>query len=204
VARKRPIGSAVLVVDPDDDSRSSLARLLVDAGYRVCEAATGAQALQATPEEPPASALVEVALGDISGYAVCRALREKYGDALPIIFLSGTRTEPHDRVAGFLIGADDYVVKPYAPDELLARLHAVLKRRPTAAQGSAVGLTERELEVLTLLAQGLVAAEIAARLFISPKTVGTHMEHLFVKLGVRSRAQAVAAAYRQGLVERSS
>jgi DNA-binding CsgD family transcriptional regulator len=64
----------------------------------------------------------------------------------------------------------------------------------------AVKLTRRELEILSLLAEGLHAAEIAARLFISPKTVSTHVDRILRKLGVRSRAQAVALAYRRDLV----
>jgi DNA-binding NarL/FixJ family response regulator len=78
-----------------------------------------------------------------------------------------------------------------------------LLRRTNAGNGggSAASLTERELEVLRLLADGLEQHEIADRLVISPSTVGTHLEHVLGKLGVHSRAQAVAAAYRTGLME---
>jgi DNA-binding NarL/FixJ family response regulator len=62
-------------------------------------------------------------------------------------------------------------------------------------------LTSRELEILQLLAEGLAQAQIADQLVISPKTVGSHIEHILAKLGVRSRAQAVAVAYREELVE---
>jgi DNA-binding CsgD family transcriptional regulator len=66
--------------------------------------------------------------------------------------------------------------------------------------GSDYGLTPREREVLQLLADGYTPAEISQRLFISRRTVGTHVENLFRKLGVRSRAQAIALAYRNGFV----
>ena len=102
-----------------------------------------------------------------------------------------------DRIAGLLIGADDYLVKPIAPDELLIRIRALVGRAPAAARN---GLTPREQEVLTLLADGLSQAAIAGVLVIAPKTVATHIERILEKLGVHSRAEAVAAAYRHALV----
>jgi DNA-binding CsgD family transcriptional regulator len=128
-------------------------------------------------------------------------LRHEFGEGLPIMLVSGDRTEAYDRVAGLLIGADDYLVKPYAPDELLARARRLLRRATPIAPPVAAKLTLRETEVLSLLAEGLEQDEIAARLFITRKTVGTHIEHILKKLGVRSRAQAVALAYRSDLVE---
>jgi DNA-binding NarL/FixJ family response regulator len=90
-------------------------------------------------------------------------------------------------------------VKPFASDELLARIRALMRR---ARSGSAhwAGLTPREREVLQLLAEGLEQQEIAESLAVSSKTVATHIERILSKLGVRSRAQAVAAAYRERLV----
>jgi DNA-binding NarL/FixJ family response regulator len=144
--------------------------------------------------------LLEIPLGDISGYEVCRALREELGDGLPIVFVSGSRTESYDRVVGLIIGADDYIVKPFAADELLARVRRLVHRSRPAMARTASRLTPRELEVLELLADGRSPQEISAGLFISTKTVSTHIEHIFTKLGVSSRVQAVALAYRDGLV----
>jgi DNA-binding NarL/FixJ family response regulator len=117
-----------------------------------------------------------------------------------VLFLSGARTESYDRVAGLMVGADDYVVKPYAADELLARVRALVRRSNPERPLAEARLTPRELEVLRLLAEGCSPADIAVRLFISGKTVGTHIEHILSKLGVKSRVQAVAVAYRDGLV----
>jgi DNA-binding NarL/FixJ family response regulator len=166
----------------------------------VSAAASGSEALALARAEPPDAAVVDVCLPGLSGYEVCRVLKEEE-PSLPVVFISGERIDALDRVAGLLIGGDDYLVKPFAPDELLARLRARVRvfARPAArAEGS---LTPRELQVLRCLADGLDGSAIAARLVISPRTVGTHLEHIFEKLGVRSRAQAVAAAYRAGLVE---
>jgi len=117
-----------------------------------------------------------------------------------VLFVTGARTESYDRVSGLLIGADDYVVKPYAPDELLARVRRLVQKSRPAMARNASRLTPRELEVLDLLADGRSPQEIASGLFISAKTVATHIEHIFAKLGVSSRVQAVAVAYRDGLV----
>lgn len=196
LGQRRP----VLLADEDEDARTALAGLLGDAGFDVIEAATGEDALAVARQLVPSVVILEIPLGDISGYEVCRALREELGDELPIVFVSGNRTESYDRVVGLIIGADDYIVKPYAPDELLARLRRLVHRSRPAVARSASRLTPRELEVLELLADGRSPQEISAGLFISAKTVSTHIEHIFTKLDVTSRVQAVAVAYRDGLV----
>ena len=144
--------------------------------------------------------LLEVRLDDTSGYEVCRRLREEHGEALPIIFVSQDRTESSDRVAGLLLGADDYLAKPVQPGELVARVQRHLRRLQTW-NGAGARLTSREREILGLLADGLGPAEIAVGLGITQKTVATHVEHIYAKLGVHTRAQAVASAFRHSLVE---
>jgi DNA-binding NarL/FixJ family response regulator len=127
-----------------------------------------------------------------------------YGSSLPVLLVSAVRIEAFDRAAGLLIGADDYMVKPLDPDELIARVRRHLAPRPRGAEADTGVelLTPREHEVLQLLADGLDQREIAQRLVISPKTVATHIQHVLAKLGVHSRAQAVAAAHRHGLIGR--
>ena len=153
----------------------------------------------------PSLVLLDVQLPRVSGYEVCRELRDEYGDALPIVFVSGERTESLDRVAGLMIGADDYITKPFVPDELLARVRRLLARpaarRPSALRRSdTYGLTARERQVLSLLAEGATQATIADGLFISSSTVGTHIQRILTKLGVHTRGEAIALAYRAGLV----
>lgn len=189
--------AAVLIVDDDEALRALLVELLGQAGYRTVEADCGRTALAAARGDEPSLVVLDVALPELSGYEVCRSLRERFGAGLPILFLSGERTESHDRVAGLLLGGDDYLGKPFAPDELLARVGALLRRK--GANGGS-RLTPREREVLTLLAEGLDQNDIADRLVISRRTVGTHIERILSKLGVHSRAQAVAVAYRDRLL----
>jgi DNA-binding NarL/FixJ family response regulator len=191
--------ATILVVDDDDGLRAHLCTLLGEAGFSVVQVANGAAAIAAARAERPQAVVLDVCLPGLSGYEVCNALRTDFPD-LPILFISGERTESFDRVAGLLIGGDDYLVKPFAEDELLVRLRALIRRRNRPQQRALHGLTQRELEVLGCLTEGLGQSAIAERLVISPKTVGTHIEHIFQKLSVRSRAQAVAAAYREHLV----
>jgi DNA-binding NarL/FixJ family response regulator len=200
VAVSTSLGVA-LIVDSEEDARLSTAELFEHAGFEVVAVATGEEAVEIARATPPSVVILEIPLEGVSGYEVCRTLREALGPELPILFVTGARTEPYDRVAGLLVGADDYVVKPYAADELLTRARRLVERAQPLAASVAERLTKRELEILQLLARGLTQAQIAERLVISPKTVGTHIEHILTKLGVRSRAQAVAIAFRDDLVE---
>jgi DNA-binding NarL/FixJ family response regulator len=193
---------SILIVDDDAAVRTAVATMLSDAGYGTREAASGGEALHAAREEPPALVLLDVNLPGLCGYEVCRLLRDEFGEQFPIVFVSGARTERFDRVAGLLLGANDYVTKPFAEDELLARIHSLLGRRGAAvARELASRLTARELQVLRLLSAGLSPDDIARLMVISPKTVGAHVEHIYMKLGVQTRAQAVAFAFRGDLVE---
>jgi DNA-binding NarL/FixJ family response regulator len=186
--------ASVLIADADAQARADLARVFETAGYAVHETASGDEAIAAAREHRPAVVVLEVPLPVLSGYEVCRSLKSEYGPSLPVLFLSGERTEPYDRVAGLLIGGDDYLTKPFAADEVLARVRRLLAGSRPLSPSVRGSLTRREAEVLELLARGLSQVEIAARLEIKPKTVGTHIEHLMQKLGVHSRAQAVALA----------
>jgi DNA-binding NarL/FixJ family response regulator len=191
----------ILVVDDDRSSAHAIATALARGGYPAIEATSAEEALRIALRERPGLAVIEVLLPTTSGYEVCRTLKERYGPSLPVIFVSGRRKHPADRVAGLLIGADDYVVKPIHPDELLARVRRLLPSPEPVSDDHRERLTPREHEILTLLAQGLNHTEIATRLVITPGTVAKHIEHILVKLDVHSRAQAVAVALRNRLLE---
>jgi DNA-binding NarL/FixJ family response regulator len=195
----------ILVVDDTSEFRTYVAAVLETAGYEVVQAETGEEALAQAAHETPAMVLLDVNLPGTSGYAVCNELRQRLGHQLPIVFVSGDRTEPFDRVAGLLIGADDYITKPFDPDELVARVRRMLERtqmrRPRITYEDPFGLTRREREVLSLLVDGLTQVSIADRLYLSPKTVGTHIQRIIGKMGVNSRTQAVALAARERIFE---
>jgi DNA-binding NarL/FixJ family response regulator len=192
-------GETILVADADPRFRQQVSALVRNAGYQPRLAKTGPAALEAARRLRPRLLVLDVRLPEICGYQVCRALRDEFGAGLPIIFVSAERTEPSDRIAGLLVGADEYLPKPVASDELLARVRALLRRSPSII-APASDLTARECEILRLLADGLTTADIARELFISRKTVGSHIENMLRKLHVHSRTEAVALAYREGLV----
>ena len=141
-------------------------------------------------------------------------LHEAFDGDLPVILVSATQTDAFDRMAGLMLGADDYVSKPLDAGELLARVKRSLRRVASPVNGAgdghgdgharaenAAGLSPREREILGLLAEGRTQGQIATELVISSKTVATHIQHILSKLGVHTRAQAVALAFRRGLVE---
>ena len=130
-------------------------------------------------------------------------LRETFGDDLPIIFTSGERVDPLDRTVGLMLGADDYIVKPYYPDELLARVRRFVTRasRLYFTPQARYELTPRELEVLAASRSRKSACGHRGESRNSPKTVSNHMQRLFSKLGVHSQAQAVAIAFHEKLLE---
>jgi DNA-binding CsgD family transcriptional regulator len=90
--------------------------------------------------------------------------------------------------------------RPIDPDKLLARLHRLLERSRLWSKAPSDDLSEREIEVLQLIAEGCPPAEVARQLVIAPKTVSSHVERILAKLDVQTRAQAVAVAYESGLI----
>jgi DNA-binding NarL/FixJ family response regulator len=192
--------TTILVVDDDPCFAAFVVDLLENAGFDALQAGDANSALEATKERRPDGAVLDVGLPGVSGYGLCRELRDMYGPVVPVIFVSGSRTDAVDRTAGMLIGGDDYMVKPVDPDELLARLRRLLVRSTAWSKPNSTPLTEREIEVLQLIAEGCPPMEIAKQLVISPKTVASHVQRILGKLDVHTRAQAVAVAYESGLI----
>jgi DNA-binding NarL/FixJ family response regulator len=188
------------VVDDDRGFCEFITSLCENAGLDVIPTGDSDSAISAARQRHVDAALLDVGLPGVSGYELCRELRDEYGPELPVIFVSGTRTDPIDRAAGILVGGDDYLVKPVDPDELLARVRRLLERAGAWAKPQATDLSNREVEVLQLVAEGWPPAEVASMLVISPKTVSSHMQRILTKLGVHTRAQAVAVAYEAGLI----
>jgi DNA-binding response OmpR family regulator len=173
----------VMVVDDDEDFCEIAARILHQAGYATIEAATGADAVEIARREHPRIVVLDVRLrGSLSGHEVCRILKNELRPPPAILFVSGARTESYDRVGGLLVGADDYIVKPFAADELLARVRTLLRRSSPMAVVSQ--LTTDELEVVRLLKRGLSPSDIARRLEVDPSTAQHQIEQIFEKLGV--------------------
>ncbi|MFV0307794.1 MAG: response regulator transcription factor [Desertimonas sp.] len=161
----------VLVVDDEPAIVTIVRDVLADAGYRVVTASTGGEAERVVSSITPDLVVLDLGLPDRDGLDVARSLRA--GDGVPIIMLTA-RGDEADRVAGLEIGADDYLVKPFSPRELLARVRAVLRRttapstpdairrvgdltvdpitRQVAVGGRSVELTATEFDLLAHLA----------------------------------------------------
>lgn len=179
LSRDRAGLGSILVVDDDALFRELVTTILKRAGYRAVEAATGEEALDVAERERPGLVVLDVHLPGISGHEVCHKLRAGE-DGPHVLFVSGERVETYDRVAGLLVGGDDYLVKPFAPDELLARVRALSRR---ARQATPAGLTGDERNLVRLLRQGLGAGEIAQRLRETPKAVLDRVDEILTKLG---------------------
>jgi two-component system response regulator MprA len=140
-----PSGPQVLVVDDDPQLREALTRALELDDYRVTTASNGVKALEAVGRQRPDVMVLDVMMPYVGGLDVCRTLRSK-NDRLPILVLTA-RDEVGDRVAGLDAGADDYLTKPFALEELRARLRALLRRTATEEDDDAAVLTYDNLEL---------------------------------------------------------
>ena len=126
--------ATVLVVDDDDRLVSSVRRVLAYEGYRVLTATNGQHGLQLARDESPDLIILDVMLPGLDGLEIARRIQA--GDGVPVLMLSA-KDSIEDKVAGLEAGADDYLVKPFAVEELLARVKARLRRRePEAASSS--------------------------------------------------------------------
>ena len=129
---QKTMNAHVLVVDDDEEIRASLRRGLAFEGFKVSLAADGEEALRAIRDQPPDLAVLDIMMPGLDGLEVVRRLRQA-DEQLPVIMLTARDAVP-DRVAGLEAGADDYLVKPFAFKELLARVHVLLRRRESEPQ----------------------------------------------------------------------
>ena len=122
---------SVLVVDDEPTIAEVVARYLERAGYRTRVAADGLEAIAAAASQRPDLVVLDLMLPGVDGLEVMRRLREADRDRIAVILLTA-KGEESDRVVGLRLGADDYVVKPFSPAELVARVDAVLRRFDTS------------------------------------------------------------------------
>lgn len=129
----------ILVADDEAGIRTLISKYAVYEGHSVLEAADGMEAVALCRRETPDIAIIDIMMPELDGFSACREIR-KFSD-IPIIILSA-RGEEYDRINGFEIGVDDYVVKPFSPKELMLRVEAVMKRygasRSAASSGNEI------------------------------------------------------------------
>jgi DNA-binding response OmpR family regulator len=219
--------SLVLVVDDDQRVRTVVCWQLEADGYAVAEAADGAAALASIERDRPDLVVLDLTLPGVGGLDVLRRVREAdgAGPPLPVIVLSG-RSGETDRIIGLDLGADDYLVKPFSPGELAARVRSVLRRtRPAAASarpadglwvdetsrdvtldGRPVDLTAKEFDLLAFLVrhprQVFTRAQLLQHVWGSGKgwqgeaTVTEHVHRLRQKLGPGGDGRPIVATVR--------
>ena len=201
----------ILVIEDEPQTRKNIALILQMEGFEAVTAANGRIGLEVAAREKPDVILCDVSMPELDGHEVLRSLRAVPETAsIPFIFLTA-RGERQDLRSGMNLGADDYMVKPIDPDDLLAAIQARLVRQrqttdaalrgvdaeldfSSAAPLEALGLTPREAEVLLWVAQGKSNSDVGTILGMSDKTVKIHLGHIYEKLNVESRTAAALQA----------
>ncbi|MDQ0230730.1 response regulator transcription factor [Metabacillus malikii] len=204
------IGKTVLVVEDDPKIRKLISLYLENEGYEVTEAADGKDAKVKIEKFDPCILILDLMLPNISGEEICRWVREDLKSVMPIIILSAKVSEK-ERIRGFKLGADDYVIKPFSPGELMVRIEAVLRRtasrcgklsftgftiKPVKGEaqinGEKLELTHFEFKLLHALMQHpnqILSREQILQLIyeknekvVSDRTIDVHIKHLREKI----------------------
>ena len=202
----------VLIVDDDPDIQRLVSYNLSQAGFQVTTASSGRTALETVQKHPPDLIILDIMMPDIDGMEVCRTLRQRENSRrIPIIMLTA-RADEIDRVVGFELGADDYVMKPFSPRELVLRVKSIFRRvgeqktetlcvgkiqllpqrRQVIIDKQEVVLTAKEFDLLHELMQA--RGNVLTREFLMDKvwgyhgdatsrTLDTHVRRLREKLG---------------------
>ncbi len=207
----------ILIVDDDNTLQIALKRRLQSYGFEVIDADSGQDALDKLGDQPVDVVVSDILMPEMNGFEFCRQLRERpNGQSVPFIFLSSLG-DLNDRVQGYELGADDYLVKPFHSQELAAKIQAALARvermklafeqsTPQAAstaldQPEPLPLSPAEEKVFWEVVQGFTNKEIADNLYISPRTVQTHLSRIMTKLGFTNRSQIVRFAFEHGYTQ---
>jgi DNA-binding NarL/FixJ family response regulator len=203
-----PLVEKILVIDDESRMRKLVVEALAGEGYLTIEAQNGREGVALAGRESPALIVCDITMPEMNGHRVLQTLRDQPATAqIPFIFLTGW-SEREDVRAGMNLGADDYLVKPVDPAELLAAVRSRLRRQKQTggarshakveatpeALASALGLTAREAEILSWVVQGKTNPETGIILGIQLTTVKKHLESIFAKLGVENRTAAVTLA----------
>lgn len=203
----------LLIVDDESDVIDLLRYNLHRAGYKISTAVNGLEALKKARAERPDLIVLDIMLPEMDGYAVCKALKEdRETAAIPVLMLTAKGTQDQ-RISGLRLGADDYMAKPFSPQELILRIQAILKRLRAASQpevleidgfevhkntfeitleGEKLDLTSTEFKLLSLLIERRGRTQSRETLLydvwryqnlIDTRTVDTHIRRLREKMG---------------------
>jgi DNA-binding NarL/FixJ family response regulator len=204
----------ILIVDDDVTLKTVLTRHLEHGGYVVRHASSGVEALAIFERYAPDLIISDVLMPYMDGLELCRRIRAlPTGQLVPFLFLSNC-DDMGDRIQGHQIGADDYLVKPFQPQELFAKIQAQLERSqriqsemlrlvqqaiaaPTP-QPEPLPFTPAEQKVFLEVIEGLDNRQIGDRLCLSPRTVQSHISSILKQLQLKNRSQLIRYAFEQG------
>jgi DNA-binding NarL/FixJ family response regulator len=191
----------ILLVDDDENFISLMIACLTLHGYRVMTAENGQRAIETLQQITPDLIISDIMMPKMNGYELVDAIRQTPDLSwIPVIFLSA-KDQISDRVRGLSSGANVYMVKPFGIDELVAQIESTLRSsyliqqnqlkrmEPTIQVPGSVKLTNAELLVAQLVAQGLSNLEIAQKLNASKRTIESHMSHMLKKTMLSNRTE---------------
>jgi two-component system, NarL family, response regulator DegU len=211
------MGKRILLVDDHRLVREGLRRTLEDAGFTVVgEAENGADGLAMAEELRPHVVVMDVSMPVVDGITATRRMRSRVPDARVVVLTMHADSDLLEQARS--AGAAGYLLKDASGTEVVDAVQRALDGQRTISSGVGVAaetvmpddlvqdddaphLTDRERQILQMLADGCTPAEVAERLFISPKTVRNHLTKVYDRLGVSSRSQAIVVALQHGLIE---
>jgi len=210
------MGKRILLVDDHRLVREGLRRTLEDAGFTVVgEAENGAEGLEMAEELRPHVVVMDVSMPVVDGITATRRMRSRVPDARVVVLTMHADSDLLEQARS--AGAAGYLLKDASGTEVVDAVQRALDGQRTISSGvgaaadtvmpddmedsDAPHLTDRERQILQMLADGCTPAEVAERLFISPKTVRNHLTKVYDRLGVSSRSQAIVVALQHGLIE---
>lgn len=209
----------VLLVDDHRLVREGLRRTLEEAGFEVVgEAVNGAEGLDLAEKLRPHVVLMDVSMPVVDGITAARRMRTRAPDSRVLVLTMHADADLVEKARS--AGAAGYLLKDASGEEVVAGVHRALEGHRVISSGIGQGddavvpgdddgdgdedgphLTDREAQILQMLADGCTPAEVAEKLFISPKTVRNHLSKVYERLGVNSRSAAIVTALQHGLIE---
>lgn len=197
----------VLIAEDEEKIRSLIRIYLEQNDYKVIAAKHGKQAFRLIQEHEPDLSVLDIMMPEMNGLEVCKEVRKlEQFQHMPIIFLSSLN-EKQTIISGLEIGGDDYLTKPFDPNELVARINAILRRSKVKAAPVKKDpidfydeLTYQEVQIIHLMEKGYTNREIAETLYLTEGTVKVYNHQLFQKLNVKNRTQAIVLAKEMQLI----